>query len=457
MAHGIYSFPDDFLWGTASAAHQVEGNSNDSWTHWENLQNGKIYKNQKAGLACDWWGGRWEEDFDRMAALGHTTHRLSIAWSRVQPDADSIDEAAVRQYRAMLQGLVERGIRPMVSLHHFTNPMWLENEGGWLVDSVVERFQRWTEIAVEHFSDYVDLWCTFNEPLVYAAQGYFVGFFYPGKRGVRNFYRVAERLLRAHAASYHTIKDMQPDSEVGLAKHIVVFESIRPHLINRPIVRFVRQAFNLSYLDALATGELRLPFRKAVFIPDLAGTYDYCGLNYYQRYRGGISLTTPQTFFLTQQQAPDAPPAPPQWGEIYPQGLFEVIQLVWSKLRKPIFITETGTPAEDDAIRRWFIAKAVHATWRAVNFNIPVKGIYYWTLTDNFEWIAGYDPAFHFGLYALDFDTQERTLRRSGELFRQISQENGLSSETVQAYTPDLHSELFPGEPGQDGVRLSTR
>lgn len=456
MAKASFTLPDGFLWGTATAAHQVEGQSIDSWTHWENLENGKIYQNQKAGLACDWWGGRWEEDFDRMAELGHTTHRLSIAWSRVQPSADRIDDAAVEQYRAMLKGLRDRGIRPMVSLHHFTNPMWLEDEGGWLNNKTVEHFTRWAEIAVEHFGEYVDLWCTFNEPMVYAVQAFMVGFFYPGKRNPFSMYKAAELLLRAHADAYATIKAQQPDSEVGLAKHIVIFEAIQPKVINQLAVRMVHRGFNIAFLDALVTGALKLPLRGKVQIPNLADSYDYVGVNYYQRYRGGFSLAAPQTFFLTQKQSPDAPPAPPMWGEIYPQGLFQVLDMMWKKLRKPIYITETGTPAVDDEIRRWYIAHAVHEIWRAVGFNIPVKGIYYWTLMDNFEWIAAYDPAFHFGLYAVDFETQTRTLRPSGEFYRDISKANGLNSDLVETYIPSLLDKLFPGEPGQDNVDLSS-
>ena len=452
MAQGIYQFPENFLWGTATAAHHVEGNMHNSWSHWENMETGRVYKNQKHGRAVEWWAGRWREDFERMEYLGHNTHRLSIEWSRIQPTPDKIDSSAIEQYQEMLDDLIRRNIKPMISLHHFTNPMWLENEGGWLVDSVVDRFAEWTKIAIEAFGEYTDLWCTFNEPMVYAAQAYMVGLFYPGKRNPWRMYRCAELLLRAHAKSYAIIKENYPSALVGVAKHMLELTPLPPQPINGPPVNLVRRVFNDAFNEAMVTGELRFPLRKKVLIPDLAGTYDYVGLNFYQRYRGGFAPFSPKTFFLKQEQEPDAPYSPPEWGEIYPQGLFDVIKHMWETMRKPIYITETGAPDYGDEIRQWYITRAVHSIWRAINFNIPVQGIYYWTLMDNFEWSAAYNPEFRFGLYAVDFATQERTLRDSGALYREISLANGLSSAMVENYTPQLIDLLFPGEPGKMNI-----
>jgi beta-glucosidase len=145
------------------------------------------------------------------------------------------------------------------------------------------------------------------------------------------------------------------------------------------------------------------------------------------------------------------------WGEIYPQGMYENLEHIWETFRVPIYITETGAPDQGDAIRRWYIARMVHSTWQALNQNIPVKGIYYWTLLDNFEWTAAYNPEFKFGLYATDFETQARTIRPSGEFYREIANANGLSSDMVQTYTPELMDLLFPSEPGLAEVDLPSR
>lgn len=457
MAEAIYRFPNGFLWGTATAAHQVEGGSEDSWTHWENLENGKVYQNQKHGRACDWWGGRWQEDFDRMSYLGHNTHRLSIDWSRIQPTPDAIDDKAIAHYQAMLKNLRERNIRPMVTLHHFTNPMWLEEEGGWLASSTVDRFVRWAEIAAEAFGEYTDLWCTLNEPMVYALQAYLVAMFYPGHKNPWKMFRAAEMLLRAHTGAYEAIKSRYPTAEVGLAKHLLIFEPLPPRFINRFPINAVRRMFNHAFLEAMATGELRFPLRRKTIIPELAGKYDYIGVNYYQRYRAGFSPLSPQFFFMKQVPHPDAPASPPLWGEIHPQGLFPIIKYVWNLMQKPIYITETGTPDQGDEVRRWYIAQAVRHVWKAVNFNIPVKGMYYWTLMDNFEWTAAYNPEFHFGLYEVDFETQERTPRPSAEFYRAITLANGMSSDMVREYAPGLVDELFPGKPGLMEVKLKPR
>lgn len=457
MADGIYRFPEGFLWGTATAAHHVEGHMNNSWSHWEAMETGAVFKKQKNGRACEWWDGRWVEDFDRMQYLGHNTHRLSVEWSRIQPEPDKIDESALQKYREMLEGLQKRGMRPMVTLHHFTNPMWLENEGGWLANSTVDRFIKFTEMVVDALGDLNDFWCTFNEPMVYAVQAYLVAMFYPGKRNPFKMYRCAELMLRAHAGAYQIIKSRYPNALVGVAKHLLKIDPLPPKIVNGLPIKLVESVFHRAFIEAMVTGELRLPLRKTVVIPNLAGTYDYAGLNFYQRYRGGFAPLSPKTFFLKQVPDDESPPSPPMWGEIYPQGTFERINYIWNVMRKPIYITETGTPDEGDNVRPWYIARMVHSVWQAINFNVPVRGIYYWTLLDNFEWTAGYNPQFRFGLYATNFETQERTIRQSGEFFREISLANGLSSEMVRKYVPQLEEKLFPGSHGQREVKLPSR
>lgn len=449
MAEATLYFPSGFLWGTATAAHHVEGGMKNSWAHWEDMEPGVIYQNQKNGRACEWWEGRWAEDFDRMQYLGHNTHRLSIEWSRIQPEPNAIDENAIEKYRQMLQGLIDRGIQPMITLHHFTNPMWLEDEGGWLSYRTIDRFTRWTQIVIEAFGDYCKLWCTINEPMVYAVQAYLVGMFYPGGRNMAKLYRCTEILLRAHSAAYHMIKSVKPNAEVGFAKHIIKLDALQPRFINRIPIGLVNRIFNAAFTEAVVTGVLDLPFKKALTIPDLADSLDYAGLNFYQRYRGGFAPFSPKTLFLKQVPEPNAPYSPPMWGEIYPQGMFDVVMAFWKQTRKPIYITETGAPDRGDEVRRWYMARVLQSIWRAINFNVPVRGIYYWTLLDNFEWTAGYNPEFRFGLYETNFETQERIKRPSADFFREISQSNALSSNMVRQYAPEVYDILFPDEGGQ--------
>ena len=195
-----FHFPHGFLWGAATSAHQVEGaNTNNQWYAWE--QAGRTQG--PSGLACDWWGGRWREDFDRAAETGQKAHRLSVEWSRIQPAPDLWDEQALERYRLMLRGLHERGMSAMVTLHHFTHPLWLEERGAWLNEDVVSAFEKFVRKTVEALKEYCSLWCTINEPNVYAGLGYVIGNMPPGGGGLKLAIRVQANMARAHAAAYH--------------------------------------------------------------------------------------------------------------------------------------------------------------------------------------------------------------------------------------------------------------
>ncbi|MFP4322232.1 MAG: glycoside hydrolase family 1 protein [Anaerolineales bacterium] len=450
MADAYFRFPDEFLWGTATAAHHVEGELTNSWSAWEDA-GGHVYQNQKHGRACEWRFGRWREDFQRMSDLHTNTHRLSVEWSRIQPARDTWDEDALGQYREMIDDLHARGIVPMVSLHHFTNPLWIEDAGGWLNPDTVTHFARFTEKVLSALDD-VTLWCTFNEPMVYAVQAYLVGFFNPGMKNPWAMYRCAEHMLRAHAAAYQIIKVANPAAQVGVAKHIVDFDAAPPDLVNRSLVYLPNRVFNRAFVDALVSGELAFPLRRKVVIHDLIGTSDYIGLNFYQRYRLAFTPLSPP--FIQQIPDPASPEPPPLWGEIYPQGIFHIIRKIYTQTLLPIYVTESGTPDSGDTVRRWYIARLVAALWRAVMFNYPVRGLYYWSLVDSFEWTAGYNPQFRFGLYGMDFDTQARTKRPSGDFYGEICAAQGLTRDMIQRYVPDLLDELFPGAPGADKVQL---
>ena len=188
-------FPSGFLWGTATAAHQVEGgNINNQWWDWEQ-QPGRIYNGDCSGDACGWWRDA-EPDLDRAAALGQNAHRLSIEWSRIEPRDGVFDDAALARYRELLEALRQRGLEPMVTLHHFTNPRWLEECGAWLHPDTPRRFARFVARAVAALGDLCQLWCTINEPIVYAAQSYLRGGWPPGVKDGRTALRVAAAAVK---------------------------------------------------------------------------------------------------------------------------------------------------------------------------------------------------------------------------------------------------------------------
>src|SRR5688500_5685736 len=211
MAEATIHFPRGFLWGSATAAHQVEGNNtNNQWWAWEQIE-GNIKNGHKSGLACDWWGGRWKEDLDRAAETGQNAHRFSVEWSRIQPTPDRWDEDALERYRAMLRGLRERGMSALVTLHHFTDPLWLTELNGWETEAVVPMFEQYVRKTVDALKEYGNLWVTSNEPNVYALSGYANGALPPGINDIKFAVKVEANMLRAPAAAYRAIHEVQPE------------------------------------------------------------------------------------------------------------------------------------------------------------------------------------------------------------------------------------------------------
>jgi len=439
MPSASFHFPRGFLWGTATAAHQVEGNNtNNNWWKWE--QEG--HTKGKSGLACDWWGGRWEQDFDRAAQAGQNAHRLSVEWSRIQPAPDRWDEAALDRYRSILRGLRDRNMTVMVTLHHFTDPLWLSETGGWENRAVVLLFEKFVRRTVEALKEYCTLWCTINEPNVYALEGYADKTFPPGKTNLLLTVRVEANLLRGHAAAYHAIHQIQPEARVGFAHHH------RPMVVRHrwfPLDVLARHlqysAINLAFPSGILTGRMRTPL-GSVRIPEARGTQDFLGLNYYSQDTVAFHLGKPGELFGLRYYPNDCDKAEGGMNVNLPEGLFRSIK--WAlQFHVPILITENGIEDDRDDLRRRYMAGHIHQVWRAVNFNWPVRGYFWWSLVDNFEWERGWTQ--RFGLWELDVETQARRKRPSADLYAAICKENGLTSEMMEKYCPEIYAKIFPG------------
>ncbi|NTU65263.1 MAG: glycoside hydrolase family 1 protein [Chloroflexi bacterium] len=456
MAKATLYFPPDFKWAAATAAHQVEGNNtNNDWWAWE--QTGEhVRGGQESGLACDWWGSGFDRDLDLAARMNHNGHRLSIEWSRIEPQEGRWDSAAIDRYRYMLTGMRERDIEPMVTLHHFTNPLWVAERGGWESPSIVPLFERYAAKAVEALRDLCDLWVTINEPNVYAVLGWsqaadhIVEFttpssdFPPGKNDPQLVFKVVDNMLLAHGAAYHAIHRVQPQARVGLAHHMRLFDPARS---DSPLDQFCAwnrdRLFNRIPLKAMLDGHLDRPFGLTRRIRQLKSTADFIGLNYYSRdliqfdRRGWEGMA-----FGRNIHNPNAEMSDMNYGEIYPRGLFRLLKRL-GRYGKPIYITENGLPDLDDDRRPSYLIQTLREVWKAINENVPVMGYYHWTLTDNFEWAEGWN--LRFGLVKLHPETQERTLRRSGELYGEMARINAIDDQLVYRYAPELFETLFPG------------
>jgi len=435
-----YHFPRGFLWGTATAAHQVEGNNtNNQWWMWE--QTG--HTNGTSGLAADWWGGRWKEDMDRAAETGQNAHRFSVEWSRIQPTPDTWDEDALERYRNMLRGMRERGITPMITLHHFSDPLWFYEMDSWENDEAPALFEKFVRKTVEALKEYCTLWCTINEPNVYALSGYVTGDFPTRHRGLNVAMQVMANMLRGHARAYRAIHEIQPECRVGYAHHhrpMVAKRTWNPLDVLMRNLRF--HGLNMAFPSALSTGVMRTPLAK-FNIPEAKGTQDFIGLNYYSVDTISFNLTKRSELFTHSSYPDDADFSATRFIANIPEGLFETIKwAVRSYPNLPILITENGVEDHDDKMRPRYIAQHIHQAWRAVNFNWPVKGYFHWSLVDNFEWERGWTQ--RFGLWGLDVDTQKRIRRPSVDLYAEICRENGLTSEMVQKYCPEVFEKLFP-------------
>ncbi len=443
MAEATFQFPKSFLWGTASAGHQMEGqDTNSDWWAWEQAP-GHIQAGHTSGRACDWWEGRrWQEDFDRAAADGQSTHRMSVEWGRIEPSPGQWDESALDHYRQMVKGLKERGLEPMVTLHHYTNPLWLMERAMWETGEAVALFERYTRKVVGALGDDVRLWCTINEPNAYIVHGWLEGVFPANKKNIILALKVAYHLLRAHSAAYRTIHDLQPQALVGLPIH---FRPIEP-ASSWALDRWVAQAqFNLGVSllpDAIRTGRLR-QLGRSVAVPEAKDTLDYFGLNYYTADVTRFDPTLPAELFGRRSFPKGAEVDDAKLYASYPPGLGSSLRWIHRHFKIPIYVTENGIGDAADKMRPRYILTHLRELLRHVNFSWDIRGYYHWSLVDNFEWDRGWTH--RFGLYALDKETQVRTPRRSAQLYAEICRSGVISSELVSRYAPDLLPTLFPG------------
>ena len=428
-------FPRSFLWGTATAAHQVEGgNSNNDWWKWEQTP-GHIADGTRSGLACDHYA-RFREDFDLLSSLRQNSHRFSIEWSRIEPSPGQIDRSAVAHYREVLECLRERGIEPLVTLHHFTNPLWLAERGGWEDDRVVDSFSRFVQLMVREYGDLVRYWITINEPTVYAYMGYFTGLWPPGRCSMRSSFRVLRNMVRAHGRAYRILHEESPRSDVavGVAHHLRIFDPYRPSLpLDRWLAGLTEYLFNRLVVMTLFDGRMRFPMGRGQVMPEAVDSTDFLGLNYYTRDTVGFQPRQVRTLFGGSFPV-KGERSLPGW-EIYPEGMYRLLKFLGA-LGKPVCITENGVAEEGDELRPGFLVRHLAQIHRAIQEGIPVLGYMHWSSMDNFEWADG--QRLRFGLVHVDFATQKRTVKPSGWLYADISGQGEITAKQLERYAPEL-------------------
>lgn len=441
MPEATYHFPEGFLWGTATAAHQVEGqNTNNNWSAWE-AEPGRIINGDKAGLACDWWNGRWEEDLQNAALDGQNAHRFSVEWSRVQLSPDRWDESALNHYRAMLKGMRRLGLTPVVTLHHFTDPLWIYEMGGWENDETPKYFEKFVRKVVSAFKDEVKLWVTLNEPNGLVVNSYISGDFPPGKKDFKAAFRALKNLILGHAAAWHAIHEIQPDA---MASYALYYRGFFPKSTRSPLdalaTRTLMGSVNEVFSNAIKDGQVRFALFKD-FVREAVGTQDYIAIQYYSSDMVSFTPFNPGELFTRRSCPPGAELSETGFIANVPDGMTQALK--WAhQFRLPIYITENGVEDSKDTLRPSYLAQHLHKVWRAANFNYQVKGYFHWSQVDNFEWERGWSQ--RFGLWELDTETQKRTRRHSADLYAAICKENGISSEAIRKYAPEVFYILFP-------------
>jgi beta-glucosidase len=407
------NFPPGFLWGTASAAHQVEGdNRNNDWWLFEQ-QPGRIHGGDSSLIADDHYR-RYREDFRLLRKMRNNAHRLSIEWSRVEPRRGEFDARQLRHYRDVLGELREQGLRPMLTLHHFTSPIWFTERGGWTAAEAPEAFLRFVRRVVDELGDLVDLWCTINEPNIYAANGWVVGEFPPGHQGdVLGMWRVLANMRRAHLAAYRAIHQKLPDAAVGLSHHRFLFLPERATRRDRLAARVAQ-----GFMDRWPAGRVRRE-------PAVETEADWIGIAHYWAQHAAFDPLRPQDQFIRRSNIPGVPLTDMGWASD-PAWMRDVLNEV-RHLGKPVYVTENGISAGDDAVREDYLPKVLRSVHGAIQDGVDVRGYFHWTGFDNFEWARGYSQKF--GLIAVDRTTLERTVKPSGHLYARIAAANAVESE----------------------------
>ena len=443
------------MWGTATAAHQVEGNNtNNNWYRFEHQKDSsgkpRIHNNDKSGLAADHWN-RYKEDIGLMNELGVKYYRFSIEWSKIEPKNGIFNEKALEHYRELCTTLIDSGLTPVVTLHHFTHPIWFEDLGGFEKEENIKHYLEFSEFVFNKLSDLVPFWCTINEPAVYVSQGYFNGVFPPGKKDPVLAGQVMKNLLNAHVAVFRHLKTLPNgmNVQIGLVKNITQFDPLRRwHILDWYFSRILNDIFTNNTIDLLTTGDFNfyLPGMANISYKntDAIGAIDFIGLNYYSRWhvKGHLNTATPFTFETRPEDIQTDMPY-----SIYPEGFYRAIQTI-SKLNKPIIITENGIADNKDDRRELFIERYLYALYKAIMDGYDIRGYFYWTLMDNFEWAEGY--AMKFGLYEVDFTTQKRELRKGSLAFSKIVKQPGADKRgyivSVGDQAPDLLLEYTNGK-----------
>ncbi len=418
--NNFLKFPKDFLWGTATSAHQIEGqNINSDWWLWEQKNKGKKlqvneekYRDQTfqpSGKACNHYE-LFEKDFSLLKNLHNNAHRLSIEWARIEPTQGEWDYTALEHYRQVIKSLRQKKIKVMLTLNHFTLPNWLAQKGGWKNIKAPNYFKKFAKFVAKNFSKDIEFWITINEPEIYVDMSYLRGFWPPQvkskKQGLLVFINMARAHRKAYKALHSVIDKGAKKAKVGFSMNVMSFAAYKKHrLIELFYVHLADKFINHSFYYLTK------------------GKHDFLGINYYFRVRlrkkDKSLLPEVEEVKETEREKSD------MGTMIYPHGIFDVL-MDFKDFNLPIYITENGVAAEDDEKRVRFLIDHLKEIHHAIQAGVDVRGYFHWSLLDNFEWDKSFGPKF--GLVSVNLKNFSRTPKPSFDLYAKICKNNGFES-----------------------------
>lgn len=418
-------FPENFLWGAATSSHQIEGYNTNQWTRWEKKNASRLAKTAEQKINSEKETGRRTPDWDKVSGeatepenyisgkatnhkerfpediqiasdLNLDVYRFSIEWSRIEPEKGEIDEEAIDFYHKLLDELEKHEIEPFVTLHHFTNPKWFADEGGFAARNPSD-WDKYIQTIAEEFGERVDNWITVNEPNVYALNSFLVGRWPPAKKNPVKYLRVLNNMAEFHRDAYEVLEGK--DTVIGVSSSTMFFDSAGG-LLN----------------DFLASKSADHWNHR--FVEDIMPQLDFIGVNFYNRrkvdrgfYGNGFEKTSDVGW------------------EIYPEGVYHVLKEM-DRYDLPIFITENGLADSEDEYREDYLKQVLSHCHQAIEDGVDLQGYMHWSLLDNFEWDSGFWP--RFGLVEVDYDTYERKIRESAETYAKITGQNYLDIDEDQ-------------------------
>ena len=410
------------LLGVASTPTQIDGGALDhSWNDW--YAQGKIKDGSDPAVAAEHWE-RWREDIMLMHRMGIQTYRFGIEWARVEPEEGRFDETAIAHIKEELMLMIGMGIKPLVTLQHCTDPMWFERRGGWEKYDNIRCFLIYVERVVKAIGHLAAEYITVNEPNLYAVNAYRQGIWPPGKKSTAAAMTVMSNLASAHIRAYRLIHDVRlamgfKDTKVSFANHLRVFEpKNRMNPAHRMAAAQAERLFQGLVTEAMMTGEFHSPLRSGG--RERKGTYcDFHAVNYVTRTTvTGLSDGVPKGRCKNDLG----------W-EIDPEGLLRVCRSLMKLRPLPIYITGNGTCDLGDSFRSRYIYDHLKLLCES---KLPIKRYYHWSFQDGFAWLEGNYA--RFGLVHTDFETRQRTVKRSGEFYTAIIRRGGVTEAMYNDY-----------------------